>query len=568
MVEPKTTVVTLKVCVYAGRDTEIDRQIVKLDPATPVRGFHEELHDTIVSVIRDTDHPGFAKQRNGKNDFRYDVGFRFPGSRVYLHGIDNYPELNIDTLADLFPPHGEQDMELDVVVNMEVHPREDGAKKKLARDRTQTGEKRCTIRKLDYGIRTCDYFRLGISIAADNVSDFSEHEADAVRAEVNTAKRDKTISTYEALLAWRWSDEHGLPPQWLVPVSVHDLGDVCFGDCNRIDYHVEDSHEEHIYLDYFQSFNREGTLEELEKKVLKYAGLVTPQQVGSGVPLLPSYTWNDTVGGPAFHAKWPKGGVKLAIQFVSRMPGLQKLVFPQDLIVVIEGRKEDEARIVRDAAIEAMEDCPGPTRMQIKAERKSCKVLFGKKYKVWEEDGTRLTEFGLLNCLSAAKAREGDSRVFLQAVIGPKDISSWVVTGTKYTKHKAEDGKKGSKKELKKNVKRQKKNMKQQKPKVKERKAQTPEEDDEEDAEEGDEEDGNVEEEEVEGRDRDDGNVEDGDEEEGDQEVGNVEEGDEEEKEEEEEERAHANDGKRRSGKAFRLSKRSETETYRRKSVR
>ncbi|KAK0934658.1 hypothetical protein LTR29_013794 [Friedmanniomyces endolithicus] len=488
---------------------------------------------------------------------------RFPGSRVYLHGIDNYPELNIDTLADLFPPHGEQDMELDVVVNMEVHPREDGAKKKLARDRTQTGEKRCTIRKLDYGIRTCDYFRLGISIAADKVSDFSEHEADAVRAEVDTAKRDKTISTYEALLAWRWSDEHGLPPQWLVPVSVHDLGDVCFGDCNRIDYHVEDSHEEHIYLDYFQSFNREGTLEELEKKVLKYAGLVTPKQVGSGVPLLPSYTWNDTVGGPAFHAKWPKGGVKLAIQFVSRMPGLQKLVFPQDLIVVIEGRKEDEARIVRDAAIEAMENCPGPTRMQIKAERKSCKVLFGKKYKgewtiqiwamqqdpaprklhlwdtggeeVWEEDGTRLTEFGLLNCLSVAKAREGDSRVFLQAVIGPKDISSWVVTGTEYKKHKAEDGKKGSKKEKKKNVKRQK-------PKAKERKAKTPEEDDEEDAEEGD------------------------DEEKGDGEDGDVDE--EQEEEQEEEQRAHANDGKGRSGKAYRLSKRSQTETSRRKSER
>ncbi|KAK0365472.1 hypothetical protein LTR91_005962 [Friedmanniomyces endolithicus] len=580
-------VITSNVHVYAGRDTLIDEQVVELDPATPVREFHEALHDTIASAIRNTDHPSFAKIRNSKNDFHYDLGFRFAESRVYLHGIDNYPELNIDTLADLFPAHGKQDKLIDVVVNIAVHPRNGGVKKPPARDRTQTGEHGYMIRKWDYLIRTCDYFRLGISIATDKVGDFSEKQADSVRARVDTAKREKTISTYDALLAWRWSDEQGLPAQCLVPVSVHDFGDVCFGDCNRIDYHVEASYEEHIYLDYFQSFNREGTLEELKKKVFKYAGLVTPKQVGSGVPLLPSYTWTGIVGGPAFHTKWPKGGVKLAIQFVSRMPDLPKLVFPQDLVVVIEGRKEDEARIVRDAAIEAMQTCPAPTRMQTKAERKSCKVLFGKKYKgewtiqlwamqqdpaprklhlwhfggeeVWE-DGTRLTEFGLLNCLSVAKAREGDSRVFVQAVIGPKDISSWVVTGTEYTKHQPLRGKKGGKKE-------QKKTATKQKSKGKERKGKNQEEDEDEDAEEGDQEDGAVEENDTEEQDREDEAVEEEYAEEGAQGDGNVEEEDEEEeKEEKEEENAHAKSGKRRSGNAFTLSKRSLTKAALRKS--
>ncbi|KAK1071336.1 hypothetical protein LTR74_003466 [Friedmanniomyces endolithicus] len=555
-------VITLNVHVYAGRDTLIDEQVVQLDPATPVREFHEALHDTIASAIRNTDHPSLAKTRNGKNDFHYDLGFRFAESRVYLHGIDNYPELNIDTLADLFPAHGKQDKLIDVVVNIEVHPRNGGGKKAPARNRSQK----------------------------DKVGDFSEKQADSVRARVDAAKREKTIATYEALLAWRWSDEQGLPAQCLVPVSVHGFGDVCFGDCNRIDYHVEDSHEEHIYLDYFQSFNREGTLEELKKKVLKYAGLVTPKQVGSGVPLLPSYTWTGIVGGPAFHTKWPKGGVKLAIQFISRMPDLPKLVFPQDLVVVIEGRKEDEARIVRDAAIEAMQKCPAPTRMQTKAERKSCKVLFGKKYKgewtiqlwamqqdpaprklhlwhfggeeVWE-DGTRLTEFGLLNCLSVAKAREGDSRIFVQAVIGPKDISSWVVTGTEYTKHQPLRGKKGGKKE-------QKKIATKQKSKGKERKGKNQEEDEDEDAEEGDQEDGAAEDNDAEEQDREDEGVEEEYAEEGAQGDGNVEEEDEEEEKEEKEEEgnAHAKGGKRRSGNAFTLSKRSLTKAALRKSVR
>ncbi|KAK0348010.1 hypothetical protein LTR91_001895 [Friedmanniomyces endolithicus] len=567
MVKAKTTGVTLKVCVYAGGGELLHEQDVGVGPSD------RQLHDTIESVVRTTDHPSLARQRNGKNDFHYDLGFRFAESRVYLHGLDNYPELNIDTLADLFPPHGKQDKVIDVVVNIEVHPRNGEGKKLVARDRSQKGENGYTVRKCDYLIRTCDYFRLGISIATDKVSDFSEKEADAVRARVDTAKREKTISTYDALLAWRWSDEQGLPAQCLVPVSVHDFGDTCFGDCDRIDYHVEASHEEHIYLDYFQSFNRKGTLEELKGKVLKYAGLKAPKQVGSGVPLLPSYTWTDTVGGPAFHTKWPKGGVKLAIQFVSRMPDLPKLVFPQDLIVVIEGRKEDEARIVRDAAMEAMQKCPAPTRMQTKAKRKSCKVLFGKKYKgewtiqlwamqqdpaprklhlwhfggeeVWE-DGTRLTEFGLLNCLSVAKAREGDSRVFIQAVIGPKDISSWVVTGTEYTKHQPLRGKKGSKKEQKKKI------ATKQKSKGNERKGKKQEEDEEEDAEEKDREDESVEEDYAEEGARGNGDVEEGDEEE----------------EKEEEGNAHAKSGKRESGSAFTLSKRSLTEAALRKSVR
>ncbi|TKA45833.1 hypothetical protein B0A54_03518 [Friedmanniomyces endolithicus] len=578
MVKAKTRDVILKVRVYAGRDDLLKKQDVRVDSTTAVLGLSDALHETIVSVIRDTNHSDFAKKRNGKHNFQYDIGFRFAQSpssfRGYTHGIDTYPELNIEPLADLFPEPSKPGNVIDVVVNIEVEKRSGGSKKVSAGDWTQTIGP-------SYALLTYDYFRLGISPGSEEKRDISKKEANTLWASVDAAKREKTIATYDALLAWRRSGERGLPGQWLFPVSVHDFGDVCFGDCNRSEYAVPGSHRQHIYLDYFEWFNREGTLQDLKKKVLKYAGLQTPSQVGSGLPLLPSYTWTDLDCGPAFNsAKWPKGGVKLAIHFVSRMPGMPKLVFPQKLTLAIVNDDEDEAGIVHAAAIGAMKKCPKPKPIEDEAERESCRILLDRKFRdewvmqIWAvqqdpaprklhlwaphgdtelDDGKMITNFGLLNCLSVAKAREGDSRVFLQAVIGPKDTDSWLVTGTEYTKHKAEDGRKESKKE-------QKKNMKRQKPKAKERKGKKQEDDEDEDAELEDQEDEDVEEEDAEEEAQGKGGVEGGDEEE--------EEEEREEEEEKEEENAHAKSGKRRSGNAFSLSKRFLTEAVLRKSVR
>ncbi|KAK1811090.1 hypothetical protein LTR12_014522 [Friedmanniomyces endolithicus] len=496
MVKAKTRDVILKVRVYAGRDDFLKKQDVRVDSTTAVLGLSDALHETIVS-----------------HNFQYDIGFRFAQSpssfRGYTHGIDTYPELNIDTLADLFPEPSKPDEAIDVVVNIEVEKRRGGSKKVSGGDWTQTIGP-------SYALLTYDYFRLGISTGSEEKRDISKKEANTLWASVDAAKREKTIATYDALLAWRRSGERGLPGQWLFPVSVHDFGDVCFGDCNRSEYAVSGSHRQHIYLDYFESFNRGGTLQDLKKKVLKYAGLEMPSRVGSGVPLLPSYTWTDLDCGPAFNsAKWPEGGVKLAIHFVSRMPGMPKLGFPQKLTLAIVNDDEDEAGIVHAAAIGAMKKCPKPKPIEVEAERESCRILLDRKFRdewvmqIWAmqqdpaprklhlwaphgdtelDDGKMITNFGLLNCLSVAKAREGDSRVFLQA-------------------HKAEDGREKSKKE-------QKKNLKRQKPKAKERKGKKQEDDEDEDAELEDQEDEDVEEEDAKEKAQGKGDVEGGDEEE------------------------------------------------------
>ncbi|KAK0262353.1 hypothetical protein LTR35_017707 [Friedmanniomyces endolithicus] len=210
MVKAKTRDVILKIHVYTGRDDFLKKQDVRVDSTTAVLGLSDALHETIVS-----------------HNFQYEIGFRFAQSpssfRGYTHGIDTYPELNIETLADLFPEPSKPGNVIDVVVNIEVEKRRGGSKKVSAGDWTQTIGP-------SYALLTYDYFRLGISTASEEKRDISKKEANTLWASVDAAKREKTIATYDALLAWRRSGERGLPGKWLFPVSVHDFGDVCFGD--------------------------------------------------------------------------------------------------------------------------------------------------------------------------------------------------------------------------------------------------------------------------------------------------------------------------------------------------
>ncbi|KAK3116069.1 hypothetical protein LTR53_003959 [Teratosphaeriaceae sp. CCFEE 6253] len=59
------------------------------------------------------------------------------------------------------------------------------------------------------------------------------------------------------------------------------------------------------------------------------------------------------------------------------------------------------------------------------------------KLRLWLRDYTppkgqgRTAEFPLKDCLSRERVARGDGRVFMQAVIGPKD-DAWLVTGTPY----------------------------------------------------------------------------------------------------------------------------------------
>ncbi|TKA72857.1 hypothetical protein B0A55_07702 [Friedmanniomyces simplex] len=427
MARVKASEVALDVKFYAEKDKLLDSRVIRLERETTVTSLTKALHDTIVAVIRATGHIPFAKKRGGKHDFLYDIGFRFTdsGFRNYTCLIDSYPDLNIDTLADLFREPDKKDKTVDVVVDIEAEKRDTNSKKVPAAD---------WAKNVRHGVilETYDYFRLGISTATEEESKISETAANALRARVDAAQHADTISTYDALLAWRYNGTSpGWPGSgWLIPVPVHDFGDVCFGNSYDSDYIVEESHEGHIYLDPFERFNGKARLSNWRRRCA---------------------------------VKWPEGGIFLAVQFVSRMPGMLQMVFPEKLTVAIRKENQDEAEIVRSAAIEAMRNCPKPTIVQPKAERKPCIRLFDKKYRgqwivqlwvlqqdpaprklrLWapgavDEDG-RVTNFGQLECLSTVKGEKGDSRVFMLAVVGPKDTGAWMVTGSPYEKHKAGD---------------------------------------------------------------------------------------------------------------------------------
>ncbi|KAK3624089.1 hypothetical protein LTR56_021212 [Elasticomyces elasticus] len=427
--------VALKVRIYAEKGDLLDTRVVGASRTTSVEDLSSVLQDDIIAVIADTDHRDFVTARNGQHEFRYDIGFRFEvsGFRSYTWAKDEYPYPNIDTLADLFLKADRRDKVVDVIVDIEV---------------VEAGPK-----KDDWTVKV---------LARRYDCDVTPEDRDALLAKLNAAEENNEIATYDALLASRgWNAKKKDPPTELIATPVHDFGDVCFGDVT-LTTKVDDSHKEHIY---FEPFDGNVTKKNLMDQIRRHYRGTNNKQMSSGIPLLPSYTWTEIERAGTFDgAKWPKGGIELAVQYVDRMELKSRLVYPGDLIVKLRSSGTNEGAHVRSKIVKAMQSFSPTTRAQRDLKLMSCSDLFQKKYKnewelelwVMQQDpaprklhrwltggGGRsaklVTEFAMSEVLSSGAVERGDFRVYMQAIIGPRGKGQWMVTGTQYEKHQDSD---------------------------------------------------------------------------------------------------------------------------------
>ncbi|KAK5710332.1 hypothetical protein LTR17_018981 [Elasticomyces elasticus] len=445
--------VALKVRFYAENGDLLDKRVVRASRTTSVDDLSSVLQEDIVSVIATTEHHDLVTNRDGQHEFRYDIGFRFEvsGFASYTWAKDEYPYPNIDTLADLFRKPDRSDKVVEVVVDIEVVKA--GPKK---------GDWTAKVLARRYDWCEKKLYRIGISTATDTESDVTPEDRDALMAKLNAAEEDNEIATYDALLASRgWNTKKEDPPTDLIATPVHDFGDVCFGDVT-LNTKADDSHKEHIY---FKPFDGNVTKKNLMEQIRKYHSHANPKQVSSGIPLLPSYTWTDIERAGTFDgAKWPKSGIKLAVQYVDRMELNSRIVFPEDLIVKLKSSRTNEGTHVRNKIIKAMQNSLPTIKAQRDLNLMSCSDLFEKQHKkewelelwVMQQDpaprnlhrwltggGGRsaklVTEFAMSEVLSSEAVEGGDFSVYMQAIIGPRSKGPWMVTGSQYEKHQDSD---------------------------------------------------------------------------------------------------------------------------------
>ncbi|KAK5700723.1 hypothetical protein LTR97_005240 [Elasticomyces elasticus] len=432
--------VALKVRIYAENGGLLDTRVVRASRTTSVEDLSSVLQDDIVAAIADTDHRDFITARNGQHEFRYDIGFRFEvsGFRSYTWAKDEYPYPNIDTLADLFRKPDRVDKVVEVVVDIKVvkaGPKKDDWTVKVLARRYDWYEKKL--------------YRIGISTATDKESDVTPEDRDALLAKLNAAEENNEIATYDALLASRgWNTKKEDPPTDLIATPVHDFGDVCFGNVTLITK-VDDSHKEHIY---FKPFDGNVTKKNLMDQIRRHYRGSSNKQISSGIPLLPSYIWNDIERAGTFvEAGWPKSGIKLAVQYVDRMELNSRIVFPEDLIVKLKSSGINEGVYMRNKIIKAMQNSLPTTKAQRDSKLMSCSDLFEKQYeKGWELElwmmqqdpaprtlhrwltggGGRsaklMTEFAMSEALSREAFEREKFRVYMQAIIGPRGKGPWM----------------------------------------------------------------------------------------------------------------------------------------------
>ncbi|KAK5726206.1 hypothetical protein LTR17_012921 [Elasticomyces elasticus] len=371
-------------------------------PSIAVKELLEMLKPFVISCIVD------QVDRKGRG-FRYTVGLRFAGCD-YVR-FNN--ELKIDELADLRIDQESIELRIDIAVTAVKEANE-------CKDWTDA------VQPSDSAVPEDTYHRIGRAIPHDI-------------AQANLSG----IEAYEVLLARR---KAGSPRSagdltlWSVP--IFDFGDICFGDARVNGFDLMASNGT-VMIVYYEPLDRNmdvpAILDQIKEKM--------PDQVTSGLPLMPPYTFKDIHTSPSVQPPTrPFTGIlQVAVLFVDRTDC--RTEFPQGLLFEMD-TTDDAVKVCEEKIMVALAHADRKTRKLLSSETYQDTWTFEiwvlpqtavpRKMHLWlaRDHGVprqnRTANFSLVDCLDVSEEEGTRAKLFMQVVVGPSNSREWMVTGSSY----------------------------------------------------------------------------------------------------------------------------------------